>query len=474
MSEDNIKKTSTVKITQVTNQQNKPLPPLRQTKVGQRFVAQDNEHTKTPLLKVQNRAVQQKPVAQGKKAVKLPPHKPQTGAEQEFVAGMDKNFRANQSKELIRRQGSLARPSNQLNGFNGIGINFKTNGTNRKGTIIKPSQVLKSIKSNRADRPQALKTIKSELSSQQDDSQSFTEENEFIIDLQLSVKKEESEKTTQLSTEEEESEKTTQLSPQQDETTTLFDAVKNDDLNMVQRLLEQGAKPNEIGEDKGRTPIFYTTDIENLKIIDLLLGYGADLKKQDKQGMTPLHHIALYGKPEVLEYLLGKEGVNPNILNTKNETPLMYALRNEKDPKKSVEILIEHKANPSVRSIYGRTALYEAISKKNYEIIEFLLSKGADTDVELFCGLRTLHIAACNNDTKSVQILLKFGADINKLNTEGLTPDQLTDDEEIKQIIETEREKRKLENQERLNRSLSEAGNEIQTASQDIAPNFPQ
>lgn len=39
MSESNIKKTSTVKITQVTNQQNKPLPPLRQTKVGQRFVA---------------------------------------------------------------------------------------------------------------------------------------------------------------------------------------------------------------------------------------------------------------------------------------------------------------------------------------------------------------------------------------------------------------------------------------------------
>lgn len=69
---------------------------------------------------------------------------------------------------------------------------------------------------------------------------------------------------------------------------TLHDAVLKNLINEVKRLLEEGADPNET----------------------------------DEHGLTPLHLVALYNKPEIADILL-QHGANPNLRNYEPEdTPL--------------------------------------------------------------------------------------------------------------------------------------------------------
>jgi len=59
-------------------------------------------------------------------------------------------------------------------------------------------------------------------------------------------------------------------------------------------------------------------------IIDLLLVYGLDINKQDKDGNTPLHFALLQNKPDIALLLFNK-GAERGIQNMKGETPLLIA-----------------------------------------------------------------------------------------------------------------------------------------------------
>jgi ankyrin repeat protein len=151
-------------------------------------------------------------------------------------------------------------------------------------------------------------------------------------------------------------------------TQTLVDAAKNDAMELVQELIQQGAIIDE-KDDRGRTSLHYAVINGNLAMVSLLLDKGADhtivdndnrclldnavffrrnqivlllLKKIDVNskgyfGYTPLHTAALQGNKDMIEMLL-KNGADPNMVNVHNETPLALAKRN--NILASVELLI--------------------------------------------------------------------------------------------------------------------------------------
>ena len=69
------------------------------------------------------------------------------------------------------------------------------------------------------------------------------------------------------------------------------------------------------------------------------------------------------------------------------------------------------------------TALYEAVSKKNYNAVELLLQKGADSTKEYYRDrYSVLHMAVGANDKKMVELLLRYMNDVNGRDRFGNPP----------------------------------------------------
>jgi len=68
------------------------------------------------------------------------------------------------------------------------------------------------------------------------------------------------------------------------------------------------------------------------------------------------------------------------------------------------------------------TALYEAVNYDHYEIVVYLLEKGANPNITDNTGYAPINLAAYNNQSKMVQLLIKHKPDLNTQNSEGFTP----------------------------------------------------
>ena len=103
-------------------------------------------------------------------------------------------------------------------------------------------------------------------------------------------------------------------------------------------LLEHHANPRSRNSSTGRTPLHYasggSTRGDNLKMVKLLVRYGASVNAADTEfGNTPLHIAANTGRESEIDFLL-LEGADPHITNTLGQTPLFCYLNCHGNEKK--------------------------------------------------------------------------------------------------------------------------------------------
>ncbi|XP_048574268.1 ankyrin-1-like [Triticum urartu] len=128
-------------------------------------------------------------------------------------------------------------------------------------------------------------------------------------------------------------------------------------------------------------------------------------------GSGALHAAARHGRMPVCVYLVEQLGVNVDAADDKGDTPLMYALGwGNLD---IVRYLLDHDADPEKPGEHGATALHVAAGAGMCEMIEVLLSKGADVNSVSFCGT-PLHAAIIGKHDAAVKTLLNHHADCNK------------------------------------------------------------
>ncbi|HTG39850.1 ankyrin repeat domain-containing protein [Sphingomonas sp.] len=119
---------------------------------------------------------------------------------------------------------------------------------------------------------------------------------------------------------------------------------------------EDGTKVNEILGAPGQT-IINTRDRVN--------GEGA------------LHIVTKRNDPVYLRFLLQK-GANPNIGDSRGETPMLMAVASGFG--EGIDILIRYKADVDAANSAGETPLIRAVQMRRFEMVRQLLKAGANPD----------------------------------------------------------------------------------------------
>ena len=160
----------------------------------------------------------------------------------------------------------------------------------------------------------------------------------------------------------------------------LLNAAKAGDLTQVKTLLETGDVDINIIDSFQTSPLMMAVDNRHLAVAEYLLQHGADIQLDNKYGYTPLMQAVMRNDPKMVNMLLDK-GAKIDQKNFYTElTPLMMAVDN--GSMEMVEQLIARKANLNLQDERGRSALMHATAARQTQIAQRLLQAGADATLK--------------------------------------------------------------------------------------------
>lgn len=179
----------------------------------------------------------------------------------------------------------------------------------------------------------------------------------------------------------------------------MIDVDENNFLEFCKSFNSNPDYQNERGDSYLHTAIKYDFDIEIIKCI--IKDIHTNVNIQNKDGLTPLHLAVKFNRHPNIISLLIKSGANAGILDCQGRNPLFYTL-NQNNIASRRTTLFNHGASVDIQDIYGMTLLHYAAQSNDRELIEFL-------------------------NRHNVKRMIK--------NKDGMTADMLTNNIEIKNLI---------------------------------------
>ncbi|XP_033741681.1 protein shank-like isoform X2 [Pecten maximus] len=204
-----------------------------------------------------------------------------------------------------------------------------------------------------------------------------------------------------------------------------IDYVKNCNVEKVTKLTNKGLDPNFHDSSTGETPLSQAMMLTKQKCRELiisLVGGGAHLDYRTKKGLTPLHRAVLAGNMEAVKTLLDL-GASPNLKDARGLTPLYYCAAHSCNPI-CMEMLLMEKAIIGATDEQGWMEIHQACHNGLVQHLEYLLSYGADMDIQNASGNTALHVCAINNQESCARVLLFRGASKDIVNLNHQTPYQ--------------------------------------------------
>ncbi|KAA2284659.1 ankyrin repeat domain-containing protein [Arenimonas fontis] len=221
------------------------------------------------------------------------------------------------------------------------------------------------------------------------------------------------------------------------------------DLRLLRELIARGVDLNE--EHAGLTPLLAATRDSwhgRPEAVMTLLANGADPRRPDAEGNTPLHHAARSTDPAVAALLLDA-GAQLEALNHEGHSPLgvacaagnwrlarflmergakpepvggqpaLLAAASGDDDPAGVQLLLRHKARVDARGEHQRTALLQACANGNAEIVAALLEAGADRNARDADELTPLLEAARGAHAEVLARLAQARPDVAAVDAQG-------------------------------------------------------
>ena len=217
---------------------------------------------------------------------------------------------------------------------------------------------------------------------------------------------------------------------------------------IVRALIRGGAKPNTTTRNYS-TALILAAGGGHADIVVFLVKKGADVTHKNRQGTTALIAHAVRGTPSSIRILLEK-GADPNHKDQYGRSALSNARRNQnstvlqilllkgaqiggdtnkifdlairKGDPKIVALLLKKGMNPNSRDHRRVTLLMKAADSGNAEIVTLLADRGANINTASRGGNTPLHWALDNRNQNVVTVLLARGARVNSRSKHGVTP----------------------------------------------------
>lgn len=164
--------------------------------------------------------------------------------------------------------------------------------------------------------------------------------------------------------------------------------------DIAQDLLARGAQVSSYSAQL----LYFATRLGRVDLIDLLLSGGADIRAVDSGTYMTTHLPALI--------LLLERGAPVNNVGRNGFPPLVYLARADKGRRMDVmQLLLSNGADVNGRGPHGRTALHLAAAAGNTRMMTMLLTNGAEIGIEDDDGKTALQLARSAGKTQSVGLL---------------------------------------------------------------------
>ena len=147
----------------------------------------------------------------------------------------------------------------------------------------------------------------------------------------------------------------------------LYNAVADNNVDLLRTLLENGADPNELYEDmqniSSMNILHICANKGRIECAKLLVDAGAEVITRDQWGMTPVAYSVISNHPPVTDFLLSRCPRAANSFDKFGKSAIHTAI--EYDRLESLEILLKHSADVNIGTMQGITPLMCLCGSKN-------------------------------------------------------------------------------------------------------------
>jgi ankyrin repeat protein len=199
----------------------------------------------------------------------------------------------------------------------------------------------------------------------------------------------------------------------------IHDLVKEGELKDVKAKIASDPKLLNAKNTIGATPLSLAALYGRTEIVKWLIETGADANNIEDAFSTPFF-LAVYGNDiETAKVLLPKTKVlNPQ----KNGMTLLHMIAIGQNNAAAIELLIANGVDIEVRNEQGFTPLHTAVSMKSEAAIQTLLKCGANIEAKNLVGSTALQMTALSGDERIANLLIEHRANLNAVSNGGCTP----------------------------------------------------
>lgn len=222
----------------------------------------------------------------------------------------------------------------------------------------------------------------------------------------------------------------------------LFEILRSGDTTAISKAIKESQDPQIANSLYGTTILHLALQCAEPQVVEFVLSSGDDqcINEQDREGNTPLHLAAQLGRVSLIRELLNRDSVNDAIVNYRGQTPL--------DVARTPEIFQQLQLARSLFIDNKTQEIQVLLAKKDYESLEKLLEEpraegildvnALDLVTEpttVQTGGTLLHEGARNKDSQLIQILLTHGADPFRRDKKGKLPQDVTKDDKTRALL---------------------------------------
>jgi len=197
-------------------------------------------------------------------------------------------------------------------------------------------------------------------------------------------------------------------------------ALKQGDVEKVERMVSANrALVNR--RQSGQTALYMACETGNKQLVEVLLGYGANiaLSESVRNKPAPLHAAAQKGRLDIVQLLL-MMGANPEVLDPEKQTPAdlaeKHGHRNVAEAiRKHAEELAKAETPTQSPGSHGRKTLFSLIAAGDAETVRKMLDTYSGAVSEKFLSLAPAQLAVTMGKKDILALLLERGANPNQV-----------------------------------------------------------